>query len=149
MGFDIPEQGWWHSFVGSTPARTGKLATVRADGSPHVAPVWVALDDTGGDEPDLLFTTMSTSVKGKAISRDPRVALCFDDEKPPFAFVTVFGTATISRDPDELLAWATRIAGRYMGAENAEAYGRRNAVPEELLVRVHVDKVVARVNVSG
>jgi nitroimidazol reductase NimA-like FMN-containing flavoprotein (pyridoxamine 5'-phosphate oxidase superfamily) len=31
---------------------TGKLATVRANGSPHVAPVWFVLD---GD--DLVFTT--------------------------------------------------------------------------------------------
>jgi hypothetical protein len=71
------------------------------------------------------------------------VSLCVDDERPPYAFVVCEGTATISEDPDELLKWATRIGGRYMGADRGEEFGRRNAVPGELLVRVHVDKVVA------
>ena len=50
-------------------------------------------------------------------------------------------------DPD-LLYWATRIGGRYMGAELAESYGRRNAVPGELLVRVTPEKIVARKNIA-
>jgi hypothetical protein len=39
--------------------------------------------------------------------------------------------------------WATRIAARYMGEEQADAYGKRNAVPGELLVRVRPTKIVA------
>ena len=35
-----------------------------------------------------------------------------------------------------------------MGAEQAEAYGRRNAVPPEMVVRVTVDRVVAKVDVA-
>jgi hypothetical protein len=35
-----------------------------------------------------------------------------------------------------------------MGAERAEEYGRRNAVPGELLVRVAPTKRVAKKNVS-
>jgi PPOX class probable F420-dependent enzyme len=95
-----------------------------------------------------VFTTSSDTIKGKAILRDPRVSLCWDDEAPPFSFVTVAGTATLSTDPDDLLAWTTRIAGRYMGAEQAEAYGRRNAVPSEMVVRVTPTKVTAMVNVA-
>ena len=116
---------------------------VRADGSPHVAPVWVDLD---GD--DIVFMTAANTIKGKAILRDPRVSLCFDDEQPPFAFATIAGIASTSTDPDELLHWATRIGGRYMGAEQAEAYGRRNAVPPEMVVRVRVTNVAAKVDVA-
>jgi PPOX class probable F420-dependent enzyme len=134
----IPDDPWWREFIAELPARTAKLATVLADGGPHVAPVWVALD---GD--DLLFNTGADTVKGRALRRDPRVALAFDDERPPFSFVQVRGTASISEDPGELLRWATIIAGRYMGAEQADAYGRRNAVPGELLVRVTPTRVVA------
>lgn len=144
MGYTEAPDGWWQDFVRSSdPPPTGKLAVVRADGSPHVAPVWVDLD---GD--DLVFMTSADTLKGKAILRDPRVAVCFDDERPPFAFVLVRGTATTSTDPDELLAWATRIGGRYMGFDQAEAYGRRNAVPPEMVVRVHVERVVAKVGVA-
>jgi len=143
MGYNEAPAGWWKGFVAALPARTAKLAVVRTDGSPHVAPVWVALD---GD--DVVFTTAADTVKGKSILRDPRVALCFDDERPPFAFALIRGTVTTSTDPDELLDWSTRIAGRYMGEELAEAYGRRNAVPPEMVVRLRVDKVVAKIDIA-
>jgi PPOX class probable F420-dependent enzyme len=143
MGYNEAPDGWWQEFVGALPARTAKLAVVRADGSPHVAPVWVDLD---GD--DIVFMTSADTIKGKAILRDPRVSLCWDDERPPFSFVTVAGEATTSTDPDELLLWATRIGGRYMGVEHADAYGRRNAVPPEMVVRVTPTKVVAKVAIA-
>ncbi|GHJ54752.1 PPOX class F420-dependent enzyme [Nonomuraea sp. TT08I-71] len=127
----------WRAFV-SAGTRTGKLATVRADGSPHVAPIWFVLD---GD--DLIFNTGRSSVKGRNLVRDPRAALSVDEEHAPYAFVTVRGTVTISEDPAESLPWSTRIAARYMGAERAEEYGRRNAVPGELLVRLRAEHVVA------
>jgi PPOX class probable F420-dependent enzyme len=123
--------------------RTGKLATIRADGSPHVAPIWFVLD---GD--DLVFTTGEDTVKGKALRRDRRVSICVDDEKPPFAYVRIDGDVTISEDLDEMLAWASRIAARYMGDEKAQAYGKRNAVRGELLVRIRPTKVVGEKNIS-
>ncbi len=144
MGYQDAPQGWWQRFVAATPPRTAKLAVVRQDGSPHVAPVWVDLD---GDT--IVFMTSADTIKGKAILRDPRVALCFDDERPPFSFVTVAGTATVSTDPADLLHWATRIAGRYMGDANADAYGKRNAVPPEMLVRVTPTRVTAKVDVAA
>src|SRR5205814_10263411 len=91
------------AFLLASP-RTAKLATVRPDGRPHVAPVWFDLD---GDE--LIFMTGQDTVKGKAIRRDGRVCLCVDDERPPFAFVMIEGIATASEDPAELRYWATRI----------------------------------------
>lgn len=124
--------------------RTGKLATVRANGRPHVAPIWFVLD---GD--DLIFTTWHSSVKGQNIQRDPFVTLCVDEEAPPFAFVIIEGSVTTSADPDELLQWATRIGGRYMGQEQAEAFGRRNGVPGELLVRLTPSKIIAQKDVAG
>ena len=36
-----------------------------------------------------------------------------------------------------------------MGAEQAEAYGRRNAVPPEMVVRVVPDRITAKVDVAG
>ena len=132
----------WKRFAFDTP-RPAKLATVRADGSPHVAPIWVALD---GDE--IVFTTGEDTLKGKAVRRDPRVALSFDDEDPPFSFVVIEGDARVDRDEGELLTWATKISGRYMGADRAAEFGRRNAVPTELLVRVKPRRIVGQWNVS-
>jgi PPOX class probable F420-dependent enzyme len=133
----IPEDPWWREFIAAYPPKTAKLAVVAADGSPHVTPIWVDLD---GDE--LVFTTAADGVKGRALRRDRRVAVCFDDERPPFNNVIVKGIADVSEDPDELLQWAARLGGRYMGADRAEEYGRRNGVPGELLVRVTPVKVI-------
>jgi PPOX class probable F420-dependent enzyme len=123
--------------------KTGKLASVRKDGRPHVAPIWFDLD---GDT--LVFNTWHESVKAKNIRRDPRVSICVDDEKPPFSFVIIEGTATLSDEPEALTHWATRIGGRYMGPDQAESYGKRNSVEGELLVRVEPIKIIARKNIS-
>jgi PPOX class probable F420-dependent enzyme len=123
--------------------RTAKLASVRADGRPHIAPIWFDMD---GDT--IIFTTWHTTVKAANLRRDPRVCLCVDDETPPFAFAIVEGTASMSDDLGELERWATRIAARYMGAELAESYGKRNGVPGELLVRVTPTRVVAQTGIA-
>jgi PPOX class probable F420-dependent enzyme len=138
----MSEEEWKAFLIGER--RTGKLATVRKDGRPHVAPLWFDLDDDG----TIVFTTGAETLKGKSIRRDPRVCLCVDDDRPPFSFVVVDGAVEISEDLDDLLVWATRIGGRYMGAENAEAFGRRNAVPGELLVRLRPAHVVARADIA-
>src|SRR4029450_1551874 len=134
--------GEWRAFLLEAP-RTGKLAVVRADGRPHVAPVWFDLD---GDQ--IVFTTWHETVKARALRRDGRACLCVDDAPPPFAFVIVEGTASLRDDDPDKLRWTTRIAGRYMGADQAEAYGRRNAVPGELLVRLTPTRVVAPAGIA-
>jgi hypothetical protein len=151
VGYRSAPEGWWQDFVEALPARTAKLATTRLDGSPHVAPVWVDLDRGAGPdgEDQVVFMTSAETVKGKSIARDGRVALCFDDERPPFAFVTIDGTTTTSDDRDDLIEWGTRIGGRYMGADLAVAYGERNAVPPEMVVRVTPTRVTAKVDVAN
>ena len=48
-----------------------------------------------------------------------------------------------------MLEWTTRIARRYMGDDEAEAYGKRNATPEELLVRVTPERILARDDIAS
>jgi PPOX class probable F420-dependent enzyme len=127
----------------SEPARTMKVATVREDGRPHLAPVWFVLDGE-----TIIFTTGADTLKGRSLRRDPRVSLCVDDEAPPFAYVLIDGVASLSDNLDDLLSWATRIGGKYMGADQADAFGRRNGVPGELLVRVAPRRIVARAGIA-
>ncbi len=124
--------------------KTGKLATVRRDGRPHVVPIWYDLD---GDT--LVFTTGEGSVKYKSMKRDPRVSLTVDDQTPPYSYVMIEGTVSFSEDPGELLRWATRIGGRYMGEDQAEAYGKRNSTPGEVIVRIIPSKISAYKDVAG
>jgi PPOX class probable F420-dependent enzyme len=127
----------------SDGTRTGKLGYVAADGRPLVAPVWFLVE---GDQ--LVFNTARETAKGRALRRDPRVVICVDDQHPPYSFVQVQGIASTSEDPEELLDVATRVGGRYMGAERAKEFGRRNGAPGELVVRVTPTKVVAGFDVA-
>ncbi len=131
-------------FIKSTPARPGMLATVRADGRPHVAPVWVDLDEDGS----IVFTTGAGTVKGRTLRRTGRAAICIDDDRAPFSFVALEGPVTIDEDLDRVRAWAGRIGGRYMGEERAAEYGARNGVPGELLIRLHPEHVSSTARVS-
>jgi PPOX class probable F420-dependent enzyme len=136
-------QAEWKAFL-AAGARTGKLATTRLDGRPHIAPIWFVLD---GD--DVVFNTGADTIKGRSLARTGWASLCVDDEQPPFSYVTVSGPVTLSTDLGEMLPWATRIAARYMGEEQAEGFGRRNAVEGELLVRLRATDVVAISNLAG
>jgi PPOX class probable F420-dependent enzyme len=127
----------------SAGTRTGMLGYVAADGRPLVVPVWFVVDDG-----QLVFNTGRDTSKGRALERDSRVVICVDDPHPPYSFVQVQGVATVTEDPQEALDFATQTGARYMGADRADEFGRRNAVPGELTVRVRPTKVIAGFDIS-
>ncbi|HET7073850.1 MAG TPA: PPOX class F420-dependent oxidoreductase [Mycobacterium sp.] len=127
----------------STGTRTGMLGYIAADGRPLVAPVWFVVDDG-----QLVFNTGRDTSKGRALKRDSRVVICVDDPHPPYSFVQVQGVATMTDDPQDVLHITTRTGARYMGADRADEFGRRNAVPGELVVRVRPTKVIAGFDIS-
>lgn len=128
----------------SEGTRTGKLGYTASDGRPLVAPIWFVVDNG-----QLAFNTGSDTAKGRALARDSRTVLCVDDQQPPYSFVQVQGIAALSEEPGDVFDIAVRTGARYMGAERAEEFGRRNAVPGELVVRIRPTKVTAAFNVAG
>ena len=56
-------------------AHTLQVASIGPDGSPHLAPMWFAVDDEGC----IVFTTYRSSQKVRNIERDPRVTLLIED----------------------------------------------------------------------
>jgi PPOX class probable F420-dependent enzyme len=136
------DEAEWQAFV-SEGTRTGKLATIRADGRSHVVPIWFVLDDG-----DVVFNTGAETVKGRNLRRTGRAALCVDDERPPFAYVMIEGPVTLSDDVEAMLPLSTAIGARYMGAGRGEEFGRRNAVPGELLVRLRPERIVAERDIA-
>jgi hypothetical protein len=143
IGIMTPEEV--REFLLVRPARLRILATVRADGGPHAAPLWFDVDDDG----DLLFNTAVDSVKGRNLRREGRAALSVADPEPPYSFVLVEGRVTIIEDLAQVRPWAGRIGGRYMGEERADEFGDRNGESGELLVRLHSDKVTAAVDLDS
>ena len=112
--------------------RTGKLSTVRADGSPHIAPIWFLLDGA-----DLVLTTERDTVN---LAGRPGGVVC--RRRAATLFLRgAGGRVKISEQPGQLLVWATSIAARYMGERRAREFGERNSVPGMLLVRMRIEHV--------
>ncbi|HEY4453081.1 MAG TPA: PPOX class F420-dependent oxidoreductase [Pseudonocardiaceae bacterium] len=138
--YEMTREQWWEFAL--TGTRTGKMAVTRANGAPHVTPIWFVLDSVDGQD-YVVFTTEAKSVKGKAFQRDPRFAMLVDDQAPPYSYVFLQGEVTLSEDMTELTKWATKLGARYMGEDKSEEIGRRNAVPGEFLARGKITKVTA------
>jgi PPOX class probable F420-dependent enzyme len=133
----------WRQLL-QTTTHPGKLATTTRDGAPTIVPVWFVLDDD-----DVVFMTGSGSAKARNLSRDPRAAMCVDQVEFPYGYVTVRGPVTIQEAAPDLLEWSTRIAARYVSADRAQEFGRRNAVPGEWLCRLRAERVVGELDVAG
>jgi PPOX class probable F420-dependent enzyme len=132
---------------------TGKLASVKKNGSAHVVPIWFVVEEINSRNRNrvgnIYFTTSRDSVKAKNIYRDSRVSICVDDQTPSFSFVSIYGNAKlIPYRRKDVLKWATKIAERYMGKKNAKVYGERNSGEDELLVRIKPIKIIAEKDVA-
>jgi PPOX class probable F420-dependent enzyme len=127
----------------SNHARCAKLATVCEDGRPHVVPVWFTLHNE-----EIIFTAGYKSVKVKNILRDGRVAICVDEDTPPFHYVLLEGRAELLNSSVEAARhWGAIIGGRYMGLDRAEEFGRRYGVEGEWVMRMIPDKVIGYRNI--
>ncbi|MEV4515702.1 TIGR03618 family F420-dependent PPOX class oxidoreductase [Dactylosporangium sp. NPDC049525] len=83
------------------------ITTIRADGTPHVAPVGVTYDPAAGVA---RVITSGTSQKVRNVRANPRVAVCQVDGR---RWTTLEGTAVIDADPDAVADAERRYAQRY------------------------------------
>jgi PPOX class probable F420-dependent enzyme len=89
----------------------GFVATVMADGTPQITPVWVDSDGR-----DLRFNTARGRVKTDNLERDPNVAVLVIDEADPYRWVSIRGTAELVDDgADEHI---DALATKYTGADS-------------------------------
>ncbi len=130
------------AFIGEG-TRTGHLATVRVDGRPHVAAIWVVWDGE-----DIVFTTWHESVKGRNLARTGFAALSVDDPHPPYSWIALEGPVTIDSDPEESLRWAGIIGARYMGTDRGDEFGKRNSVPGEVVCRLRPSHMTGQFDIT-
>jgi PPOX class probable F420-dependent enzyme len=89
----------------------GFVATVMADGTPQITPVWVDRDGH-----DLRFNTARGRVKANNLERDPHVAVLVIDEADPYRWVSIRGTAELlDEGADEHI---DALATKYTGADS-------------------------------
>ncbi|MEU3625509.1 pyridoxamine 5'-phosphate oxidase [Amycolatopsis coloradensis] len=102
-----------------TRERNAWLCTLRADGSPHVTPVWfVYLGDV------FWVSSGDRNVKVRNVAEDPRVSLALEDGDAP---VVAEGLARVHREAlreDVLAALAAKYDG-WAAGEEVEPFGAR------------------------
>ncbi len=99
-----------------------RIAVVRADGRPLVTPIWF-LHEEGA----IWFTPREKSEWFACLRRDPRVALCIDEQPLPYRKVLVEGRAELVHDIGNDDIWRERyrrIARRYVDEAGADGYIR-------------------------
>ena len=102
------------------------VATVMADGTPQVTPVWI---DTDGEH--VLFNTAKGRVKHRNLVRNPKVAISVVDKNDPYRLVVLRGTAEfIDEGADEHI---DKLAKKYL---DADTYPWRKEDEQRVIVKV-------------
>lgn len=108
------------------------VATLMADGSPQVSPVWIDVDDG-----IVLFNTAEGRLKPENLRRDGRVAISVVDQENPYESLLIRGTVTeLTHDgADEHI---DSLAKRYMGVDE---YPMRQPGEKRVIVKIEPEKV--------
>jgi PPOX class probable F420-dependent enzyme len=105
----------------ATPAMLGVVGTLDEDGGPHLVPVWYRYDGAR-----IYIWTLATRRWVKNLARDARVAFSVQEDKPPYAGVSLRGRATITTgDGEEVTQEIGQITRRYVAEPQVEAYIRQ------------------------
>lgn len=91
------------------------ICTLRADGTPHMTPVWHLVD---GDQ--IVVAVEATSVKARNVRSDPNVALCVAVNETPQRWLQVNGTAVLTEEGVPAIVRA--LSRHYLGAEEGASY---------------------------
>jgi PPOX class probable F420-dependent enzyme len=105
------------------------LATVMADGSPQVTPVWIARENG-----NITFNTALGRVKEKNMRRDPRVAISIADKDDPYDKVCIRGRVVEIIEGQVADRQIDELAKKYLGRDE---YPWRN--PAETRIKVIVE----------
>jgi PPOX class probable F420-dependent enzyme len=113
------------------------VATVSADGRPHLTVVWITRD---GD--DLLFSTTVDRLQGRNLHRDPRVTVMINPPESPYAYAEIRGDATVTPDTGHRLL--DELSLKYTGQEYAAFNPASGNDGERIAVRVTPVRVTGR-----
>jgi PPOX class probable F420-dependent enzyme len=116
----------------TTKPAFAQLATVNADGTPQVTPVWVDYDGT-----HVLVNTARGRVKTRNLERNPRVALAISDPENPYRYVGIQGRVVEMTEKGGD-AHIDKMAKKYL---NKDSYPFRQPGEVRLIVKIAPDKV--------
>jgi PPOX class probable F420-dependent enzyme len=127
----IPES---HKELLTTKKAFAQLATLNADGSPQVTPVWVDFNGT-----HVLINTAKGRVKAKNLAREPRVAIAVSDPDNPYRYLGIQGRVVEMTETGGD-AHIDKMAKKYLGKDS---YPGRTPGEVRVIVKIAPEKVHA------
>jgi PPOX class probable F420-dependent enzyme len=112
----------------------GSLATLRADGTPHLTPVWIDLEDGM-----VLVNARADRLKAQNLKRRADVAVCVVDPRNPYRYVSVTGVVDSAEEEGALLHM-DRLAKRYL---RVRKYPWARPGERRVLFRIRPTRVLA------
>ncbi len=115
-----------------------RIATIKADGSPSVVPVWFICE-----EGKVIITPRKYSAFYANIQRDPRVAVTIDEEAGHYRKVLVEGAAEILYPLGYDDGWRDqyrRISCRYVDDQSADYYISETIDQPRALIGIELEK---------
>jgi PPOX class probable F420-dependent enzyme len=109
------------------------LSSLMKDGSPHVTPTWVDIEDD-----NILINTALGRIKQTNISRDPRIALSIIDQDNQYEMVTVRGKVTEQITGDVAEKHIDKLARKYI---NLDKYPRRSKNEQRVILKIKPEKI--------
>ena len=113
------------------------VATAMADGSPHVSPVWIDVDD----ERRLLVNTVIGRLKERNLRRDSRVAVSLVDHEDPYRRIEVRGRVVDWVEGDVAERHIDGLNLRYRGFE---PYADHDPAKPRVIAAIAPERVVER-----
>jgi PPOX class probable F420-dependent enzyme len=123
-----------HADLLTTKPAFAHVATLNADGSPQVTPVWVDFDGT-----HVLFNTAKGRVKAKNLAREGRVALSIADPENAYRYLGIQGHVVEMTETGSD-AHIDKMAKKYLGKDS---YPFRTPGEVRIIVKIAPDKVHA------
>ena len=116
----------------------GHLSTVLPDGAPHVAPVWVDVDE---EEGLILVNTAWGRIKERNVQRDPRAGISITRTENPYQWVSASGrvVADTEEGADEHI---DRLAKKYLGKDR---YPYRQPGERRVIIKIRPERVASQI----
>ena len=117
-----------------TKTAFANLATVNADGTPQVTPVWIDWDGK-----HVLVNTAQGRVKDRNLRRNPNVAISIMDPANPYRYLAIQGKV-VNVTTNGADAHIDKMAKKYLGKDS---YPFRNPTEVRVIFAIEPEKIHA------
>jgi len=119
-----------------------QVATINRDGTPHLVPLWFAIDDGA-----VILETFSKSQKVKNLERDPRITILFEDGDvyKDLRGVSISATAELVREVERVHDLHMKVLLRNTPEipEHVLDKATRDMAPKKTAIVIRPEKVVS------